>query len=127
VFVRFVIVGVFALSLLVGSSHAAEKLHQIKIIGSGNHVEFDSLTIPPEMQSGYLSMKIYCLGCHGQERMITTLRTGVSPVTKQPYGEVEFHDKIIKIMRGSHADLDRDHAKTLAEFFHFLSKKAHIN
>ena len=114
--------------LLTGSVLAAESgQHQVRILGAGNEVELDPATIPPEMQPGYQSMKMHCLGCHGQERMITTLRTGISPVTKLPYKEVEFRDKTIKIMRGSHASLDREHAKVLIDFFTFLVKKANFN
>jgi hypothetical protein len=124
---RYLVCGIVSVALLAGRAGADERLHQIKILGSGTEVELDPQSIPVEMQQGYLAMKLHCLSCHGQERMITTLRTGISPVTKHAYGEVEFHDKIIKVMRSSRADLDRSHAKTLTDFFHFLIKKAHLS
>jgi hypothetical protein len=99
----------------------------VRINGSGNDVELDPRTIPAEMQQGYLAMKTFCISCHGQERMITTLRTGISPVTQHPYGEAEFADKIIKIMRSPKSPLDRNNAKVLTEFFHYLINKTRLS
>jgi hypothetical protein len=106
---------------------AADKLHLVKVTGSGNDVVMDPRSLPQEMQKGYLAMQMFCESCHGQERMITTLRTGISPVTKLPYGEAEFDDKIIKIMRSPKSPLDRNNAKILTEFFHFLITKARLS
>ncbi len=117
----------FLLFIFSGLALAEDRGAMVKVVGSGNDVEFDPRTIPAEMQPGYLTMKVYCIGCHGQERMITTLKTGISPVTKHTYGEVEFRDKIIKIMRSPKSNLDASHAKTLTEFFHFLINKAHLS
>lgn len=124
------IVSVFLIVLVLavnGFAATAGKPVVVKILSSGNDVEFDPRTIPAELQQGYLTMKAYCVSCHGQERMITTLRTGISPVTKYPYGETEFRDKIIKIMRSPKSQLDANHAKTLTEFFHYLLTKASIS
>ena len=117
---------ILLLQLTMNPSYATD-LHRVKVLGSGNDVELDSRSIPPEMQPGYLAMKMHCVSCHGQERMITTLRTGISPVTREPYGEVDFRDKIIKIMRKPGADLDRDHAKALTDFFLFLLHKSRLS
>jgi hypothetical protein len=106
---------------------ANERQVVVKVVGNGNDVEFDPRTIPADMQKGYLAMQMFCESCHGQERMISTLRTGISPVTKHPYGEAEFNDKIIKIMRSPKSTLDRNNAKTLTEFFHFLITKARLS
>jgi hypothetical protein len=107
---------------------AKEQLHQIRTLGSGNDVEFDPQSIPVEMQTAYLVTKVQCTGaCHSQERLITTLRTGTSPVTKQPYGQAEFRDKIIKIMRSPKSTLTRDTAKIVTDFFDFLTTKATLN
>lgn len=125
---KIVFIVLFVL-VLAGNGFAATagKPVVVKILGSGNDLEFDPRTIPAELQQGYLTMKMYCVHCHGQERMITTLRTGISPVTKHPYGEAEFRDKIIKIMRSPKSQLDANHAKTLTEFFHYLLTKATVS
>jgi hypothetical protein len=58
--------------------------------------------------------------------MVSTVKNGVSPVTKHPYGEAEFREKIIKIMRSPKSNLDAHNAKVLTDFFTYLLTKAKI-
>lgn len=112
--------------LLMSVNLFAADRYEIRVLGAGNEVELDPSSIPAELRSGYLVMKKYCMSCHGEERIISTLRAGISPVTKQPYGDAEFRDKIIKIMRSSRADLDRSHAKELIDFFTIILHRARL-
>ena len=123
------LLALFLALTVCGADHvsAADRKLPVKVIGSGNDVEFDSRTIPADMQKGYLAMKMFCLECHGQERMITTLKTGVSPVTKLPYKEAEFKDKIVKIMRSPKSNLDAGNAKILTDFFHYLIRNGIVS
>lgn len=98
-----------------------------KVVGSSDNQAFDPRSIPAEIQPGYLALKVYCIECHAEERIITTLKTGKSPVTRQPYGEKDFRDKVVKILRGSKTELDRSSAKDLVNFFTFIINNGRIS
>jgi len=118
-------------SLVIGlvlllSVTSAVAVHPIRVVGSGDDIHLDPRSIPSEIQSGYQVYTRSCLGCHGEERIITTLKSGKSPITGQQYGEREFREKIIRILRGSKTDLDRDDARELLFFFSYLITRARI-
>lgn len=98
----------------------------VRVLGAGDDIRLDPRSIPVEIQTGYRALTQFCLECHGEERIITTLRTGKSPVTRQPYGEREFREKIVKVLRSSKTDLNRDAAKELLHFFTYLINRTRI-
>lgn len=98
----------------------------LRVTVSEGEMTFDPRTIPSEIQPHYMLFKKFCLDCHGEGRVILTLRTRRSPVTGERYGEEEFRQKIVRILRGSKNDLDREAAKELITFFSYLINRATI-
>lgn len=97
----------------------------VRIIDSGGELRFDPTSIPENLRAGYRAYRTYCLECHGEERIIVTLRTGRSTVTGETYGEQEFRQKIVKVLRGG-TDLDRESAREIYRFFSHLIRRAKL-
>jgi hypothetical protein len=122
------LVMLIALAMLVsvGRAGAAEKPYVLKIIKKGEVQEIDPSAFPKEMRDAYKVLTEHCLECHGQDRIIEVLRTGKSR-TGTVYGEKNFHEKVLHMMRQGGVGMSRDDARMLTEFFTFLTAKVKIN
>src|SRR5690242_17333625 len=95
----FLLVAVgLAVLLVMQVAGAADKPYVLKVINKGDIQEIDPAAFPKDMRDAYKVMTSHCQECHGQDRIIEVLRTGHSR-TGTPYGEKNFHEKIVHMMR----------------------------
>ena len=110
----------------MASGASQNRPYVLKLLKRGNSVEIDPATFPKEMQEGYRLMTVHCTECHEQDRIIEVLHTGKSR-RGTPYGEQNFHEKIIHVMRMGGVAMSRDDAKKLSDFFTFLVTRVKSN
>jgi hypothetical protein len=62
------------LLLTCASANAALKLN-----GAGENMQADISAFPPDMKSAYDLFKVKCIKCHGLDRSLLTIQSGMAP------------------------------------------------
>ena len=105
---------------------AADKPYVLKVINKADSVQIDPAAFPPEIKANFVIMNKHCNDCHGQDRIVEALRTGLSR-TGVPYGEKNFHEKVMRMSRRQGVSISREEALKLTELFTFLVNKVSVN
>jgi hypothetical protein len=109
------------LSLVLSSSAYAG----LKTIGSGNAMRLDPSGFPPDMRERYEKvMQVRCIKCHTLERAIIALKTGVAPITGQPFDRNATKAYGIKMMRKPDSNMTREEVKEVVILLNYLLDEA---
>lgn len=60
-------------------------LAELRVIGKGEALRFDSSQFPPDIKRSYDVMAARCSTCHSQHRIVMAYITGVAPISKKPF------------------------------------------
>lgn len=71
--------------------------------GSGSGREINTGSFPPEMKAGYEVMRSKCTRCHSLERLVVSLKTGIAPVSNQPFSLEHMQTDINGMIRKSNS------------------------
>jgi hypothetical protein len=109
-----------ALCIAAGPLAAAD----IKTIGSGDAMNFDASGFPPDMKAKFEIMKVKCIKCHTMERTIVAIKTGVAPISGQPFDRGATKAYGIKMLRKPDSDMSKEQVKAVVELMNYLVDEA---
>lgn len=96
---------------------------ELKVIGAGANMAADTSSFPPAMKEIYPLFEKKCIKCHGMDRTIVTIQTGMTPsgaVFDAPavdaYGA--------KMLRKPDADMTKQEVKKFVELMKFMLDEA---
>ncbi len=107
---------IFILAFLIASVAYA----QLTVIGSGGNMAIDTSGFPPGMQAAYNLMTHKCTRCHTLERIIESVRTGITPITRMAFNKQTSESVVVRMYLKPDANLSRREAKTVLDFLNFL-------
>ena len=96
----------------------------LKTVGSGDAMNFDASGFPPEMKPKFEIMKVKCIKCHTMERTIVAIKTGVAPISGQPFDRGATKAYGIKMLRKPDSDMSKDQVKAVVELMNYLVDEA---
>jgi len=109
-----------ALCLAAGPLAAAE----LKTVASGDAMNFDPSGFPPDMKSKFEIMKVKCIKCHTMERTIVAIKTGVAPISSQPFDRSATKAYGVKMLRKPDSDMNKEQVKAVIELMNYLLDEA---
>lgn len=72
---------------------------RIKVKGSGEQMNFDPESIPPNLKASYDIMNQVCTNCHSMKKIVIAVQTGKGPDTKQTFDKQAAKAYCIKMLR----------------------------
>ena len=93
--IRFYYIMALLLTLTICSTVDA----RIKVQGSGEQLNFDPESIPPNFTVSYDIMNQICTNCHSMKRIVIAVQTGKGPDTKQAFDKQAVKAYCIKMLR----------------------------
>lgn len=99
------------------ATHAMASEH-IKTIGNGDTEEIDTKGFSAEQTKGYEYIKTYCVGCHSQQRIISSLNNWLT-LSEAEYSST-LKEMIAKKMRLSNGDITRQASQKIFDFLFSL-------
>lgn len=72
---------------------------RVKVIGTGEQINFDPQSIPPNLIPNYQLMNEICTNCHSMKKIVISVQTGRGPDTKQPFDKQGAKAYCIKMLR----------------------------
>ena len=96
----------------------------IKTIGSGDAMNFDSSSFRDDMKPKFDVMRVKCIKCHTMERTIVAIKTGVAPISGQPFDKGATKAYGIKMLRKPDSDMSKDQVKAVVELMNYLVDEA---
>lgn len=72
---------------------------RIKVTGSGDQMNFDPESIPPNLKASYDIMNRMCTNCHSMKKIVIAVQTGKGPDTKQTFDKQAAKAYCIKMLR----------------------------
>ena len=110
---------VFLLCLVATTSHAA-----LKIIGKGDNMRLDPSGFPPNMKASYQIMELRCVKCHTLERTVVAIKTGIAPITGQPFDKTATKAYGVKMLRKPDSNMSKQEVKSVVELMNWLLDQA---
>lgn len=96
----------------------------LKTVGSGDVMNFDPSGFREDMKPKFEVMKAKCVKCHTMERTIVAIKTGVAPVSGQPFDRGATKAYGIKMLRKPDSDMSKDQVKAVVELMNYLLDEA---
>ena len=109
-----------ALCLAAGPLAAAD----LKTVGSGDSINFDPAGFPPDIKAKFEVMKVKCIKCHTMERTIIAIKTGVAPISSQPFDRNATKAYGIKMLRKPDSDMNKEQTKAVVDLMNYLLDEA---
>lgn len=111
------------LSIVVLAVFAGSAMAELKSIGTGAEMQVDTSSFPPEMKSIYPLFAKKCIKCHGLDRTIVTLQTGLTP------SGAEFDNAAVdaygaKMLRKPDADMTKPEVRIIVDLVKFMLAEA---
>lgn len=111
-----VFVVVAALAALAGPLAAAN----LRTVGSGDAMNFDPSGFPEVMKAKFEVMRVKCVKCHTMERTIVAIKTGVAPISGQPFDKGATKAYGVKMLRKPDSDMSKEQVKAVVELMNYL-------
>jgi len=96
----------------------------LKTVGSGDAMNFDSSGFSADMKPKFEIMKVKCVKCHTMERTIVAIKTGVAPISGQPFDRGATKAYGVKMMRKPDSDMNKDQVKAVVDLMNYLLDEA---
>jgi hypothetical protein len=109
-----------ALALSAGTLAAAD----LKTVGSGDAMNFDPSGFAPEWGPKFAVLKAKCVKCHTMERTIVAIKTGVAPISGQPFDRGATKAYGVKMLRKPDSDMNKEQVKAVVELMNHLIDEA---
>ncbi len=110
--------GAFLVLLLVCVGTPA--LAGLRVIGSGDSMRLDPSPFPPNMRANYDVMKVRCIKCHTLERTIVAIRTGIAPISGQPFDRTATKAYGIKMLRKPDSNMNKQEVKATVDLMNWM-------
>ncbi len=92
----------------------------LKTVDSGDTMNFDPAAFRDDMKRSFEIMKTKCVKCHTMERTIVAIKTGVAPVSGQPFDRSATKAYGIKMLRKPDSDMNKEQVKAVVELMNYL-------
>jgi len=92
----------------------------LKTVGSGEALTFDPSGFRDDMKPKFEIMKVKCIKCHTMERTVIAVKTGVAPVSSQPFDRGATKAYGIKMLRKPDSDMNKEQVKAVVELMNYL-------
>jgi len=92
------LVVLFVICLMTSQAFAS-----LKFSGSGSDRQINTGSFPPQMKANYELMSSKCTKCHSLERLVISLKTGIAPISNQPFNLEHMQTDINSMVRRSNA------------------------
>lgn len=114
--------GLTALLLAAALCLAASPLvaADLRTVGSGDAMNFDPSGFRDEMKPKFEIMRVKCIKCHTMERTIVAIKTGVAPISGQPFDRGATKAYGIKMLRKPDSDMSKEQVKAVVELMNYL-------
>lgn len=110
------LVAAAALAAAAGPVAAAN----LKTVGSGDAMNFDPSGFPADMKAKFEVMRVKCVKCHTMERTIVAIKTGVAPISGQPFDKSATKAYGVKMLRKPDSDMSKEQVKAVVELMNYL-------
>jgi hypothetical protein len=119
-------VGIKALFVAAALCLAASPLAAIdlKTIGSGDTMNFDPSGFRDDMKPKFVVMTAKCFKCHTMERTVVAIKTGVAPISGQPFDRNATKAYGIKMLRKPDSDMNKEQVKAVVDLMNYLRDEA---
>ncbi len=102
--------------LLFGSGAHA----QLVVNGSGSSRSIDASGFPPGMQAAYRLMTQKCTRCHTIERIIESLQTGITPISRTAFNKQTSESVVVRMYLKPDSHLSKSDARAVLGLLNFL-------
>jgi hypothetical protein len=96
----------------------------LKTVGTGDSMNFDPAGIREDMRPKFEIMRVKCVKCHTMERTIVAIKTGVAPISGQPFDRGATKAYGIKMLRKPDSDMNKEQVKAVVELMNYLLDEA---
>ena len=96
----------------------------LKTVGSGDAMNFDPSGFRDDMRPKFEIMRVKCVKCHTMERTIVAIKTGVAPISGQPFDRGATKAYGIKMLRKPDSDMSKEQVKVVVELMNYLLDEA---
>lgn len=96
---------------------------ELKVVGSGATMAADTSAFPPAMKEVYPLFEKKCIKCHGMDRTIVTIQSGMTP-SGTPFDNPAVDAYMAKMLRKPDADINKQEAKKFSELMKYMLDEA---
>jgi len=97
---------------------------EIKTVGTGEALTFDPSGFSADARAKFEIMKAKCVKCHTMERTVVAIRTGVAPISGQPFDRGATKAYGVKMLRKPDSDMNKEQVKAVVELMNYLLDEA---
>jgi hypothetical protein len=110
----------FLFTLLLCALSAGSAYAGLTVLGKGDTMRLDPSSFPPQMKANYEILKVKCVKCHTLERTIVAIKTGIAPITGQPFDRGATKAYGIKMLRKPDSNMSKAEVKAAVDLLNFL-------
>ena len=92
----------------------------LKVVGSGDSMHLDPSVLPSAIKANYEIMRVKCVKCHTLERTIVAIKTGVAPISGQPFDKGAVKAYGIKMLRKPDSNMSKAEVKVCVDLMNYL-------
>ena len=96
----------------------------LKIVGSGDTMQLDPSVFPSDVKANYEILRVKCVKCHTLERTIVAIKTGVAPISGQPFDKGAVKAYGIKMLRKPDSNMSKGEVKVCVDLMNYLLQVA---
>ena len=96
----------------------------LKTVGSGDAMNFDPSGFRSDMRPKFEIMNAKCVKCHTMERTIVAIKTGVAPISGQPFDRSATKAYGVKMLRKPDSDMNKEQVKAVVDLMNYLLDEA---
>ena len=96
----------------------------LKIVGSGDTMQLDPSPFPSDIKANYEILRVKCVKCHTLERTIVAIKTGVAPISGQPFDKGAVKAYGIKMLRKPDSNMSKAEVKVCVDLMNYLLQVA---
>lgn len=115
---KILLAGCILLLPLCLTAHA-----ELKLIGTGAAMQADTAAFPPAMKSSYDLFKVKCAKCHGLDRTLLTLQSGMAP-SGSPFDAPAVDAYGAKMLRKPDSGMNKAEMKTIMDLMRYMLEEA---
>jgi len=92
----------------------------LKVVGSGDSMQLDPSGFPSTIKANYEVLRVKCVKCHTLERTIVAIKTGVAPISGQPFDRGAVKAYGIKMLRKPDSNMSKAEVKVCVDLMNYL-------
>jgi len=96
----------------------------LKVVGSGDSMQLDPAAFPSEIKANYEILRVKCVKCHTLERTIVAIKTGIAPISGQPFDKGAVKAYGIKMLRKPDSNMSKGEVKVCVDLMNYLLQVA---